>query len=126
MPLYAIVENGNTVREYRTYDAQPPNPAGKPSIKILPVVDNDSSITDPDTQVKEGPTVVITATEVTRTWTVRNKTAGELTAEKDAKVEGLDKAILTVLFNHENRIRTLNSQSTVTVNQFKNAIKALL
>lgn len=126
MLMYALVENGNTVREYRTLAAQPPNPAGKPTLKWLPVVDNDSSITDPDTQIKEGPTVVITITEVTRTWTVRSKTAGELTAEKDAKVEGLDKVILTILFNHENRIRTLAGQGSVTLNQFKNAVKGLL
>ena len=41
-------------------------------------------------QIKEGPTVDITDTTYTRTWTVRDKTADELDAEKtDASVEEL-------------------------------------
>ncbi len=34
-------------------------------------------------QVKEGPTIAISGTKYTRTWTVRDKTADELDAEKD-------------------------------------------
>ena len=42
-----------------------------------------------DGQIKEGPTVDITDTTYTRTWTVRDKTAKELNSEKDGEV--LDK-----------------------------------
>ena len=45
--------------------------------------------TQDDGQIKEGPTVDITDTTYTRTWTVRNKTAKELNSEKDGEV--LDK-----------------------------------
>ena len=37
-------------------------------------------------QIKEGPTVDITDTTYTRTWTVRDRTAKELNAEKTIKV----------------------------------------
>ena len=37
-------------------------------------------------QIKEGPTVEITDTTYTRTWTVRAKTAKELNSEKDGEV----------------------------------------
>jgi hypothetical protein len=37
-------------------------------------------------QIKEGPTVHITDTTYTRTWTVRDKTNEELDAEKDDEV----------------------------------------
>ena len=37
-------------------------------------------------QIKEGPTVDITDTTYTRTWTVRAKTAKELNSEKDGEV----------------------------------------
>ena len=36
-------------------------------------------------QIKEGPTVDITDTTYTRTWTVRDKTAKELNSEKDSE-----------------------------------------
>jgi len=39
-----------------------------------------------DGQIKEGPTVDITDTTYTRTWTVRDKTSEELSAEKDDEV----------------------------------------
>jgi len=42
--------------------------------------------TQDDGQIKEGPTVDITDTTYTRTWTVRNKTAKELNLEKDGEV----------------------------------------
>ena len=38
-------------------------------------------------QIKEGPTVDITDTTYTRTWTVRDKTEDELDTEKDDKAE---------------------------------------
>ena len=45
----------------------------------LPVVEvGKSTLVDGATQTKEGPVEVITATEVTRTWTVRAKTTTEL------------------------------------------------
>jgi len=39
--------------------------------------------TQDDGQIKEGPTVNITDTTYTRTWTVRDKTAQELSDDKD-------------------------------------------
>ena len=42
--------------------------------------------TQDDGQIKEGPTVDITDTTYTRTWTVRDKTAKELNSEKDSEV----------------------------------------
>ncbi len=125
MTLYALINNGS-IEGYRQFEAVPENPLGKPHLTWLPVVDTDPAITDAATQVKEGPVITIGATEVTRVWTVRAKTAPELDAEKQLVVDGMQKVILEILFNHENRIRTLNSQAAVTVAQFKNAIKGML
>ena len=52
----------------------------------------DLVVVNPDrgsNQIKEGPTVDITDTTYTRTWTVRDKTVKELNSEKDG--EALDK-----------------------------------
>jgi len=40
------------------------------------------------TRLRRGPTVDITDTTYTRTWTVRDKTAAELAAEKAANTDG--------------------------------------
>ena len=57
-----------------------------------------------DNQIKEGPTVDITDTTYTRTWTVRDKTAAELNSDKEANavaiVEGPGlKALIKILNN---------------------------
>ena len=40
-------------------------------------------------QIKEGPVIDITDTTYTRTWTVRNKTATELNAERTSRAGGI-------------------------------------
>jgi hypothetical protein len=125
MAMYALINNG-VIEGYRDFESPPTNPAGKPWLTFLPVADTNPAVTDPDTEVKEGPVVTIGATEVTRVWTVRAKTAGEIDAEKQVVVDGMQKVILEVLFNHENRLRTLQSQGAVTRAQFRNAIKGML
>ena len=81
---------------------------------------------DTTTQVLEGPVSVVGVTEVTSSYTVRNKTAPELDTEKLNSVNGMELVVLRILFNHENRIRTLASQPSITVDQFKTALKNLL
>lgn len=124
MATFALIDGANAVLKYADYAQQPADPVGK-GWKWLPVVDTDPSY-DAATQVKTGPVVTVGASNVTRVWTVRAKTAPELDAEKQAKADGLDLVILEILFNHENRIRALNSQAAITKLQFRNAIKALL
>lgn len=46
--------------------------------------------------------------------------------EKDMRIDALDIATLQVVFNHENRIRALENRPTVSLSQFKNAIKSLM
>lgn len=55
--------------------------ANKP-FRWLPLVVVNPPV-DTETEVKEGPVDVITATECTRTWTVREKTAQESSNLKD-------------------------------------------
>jgi len=83
---------------------------------------------DPETQVKEGPTIEEDHVNFIRrtVYTVRDKTAQELDDDKQTKVDNLDMVALRILFNHENRLRTLEGQGQVTLNQFKNAVKALI
>ena len=62
----------------------PPTLTAKKGLRWLELV-----VIDPvagKNQVKEGPTIAISDTKYTRTWTVRDKTADELDAEKLAEV----------------------------------------
>jgi hypothetical protein len=126
MANFALVDNGTTVVRYQEFGSQPSNPAGKPWFTWLPVVDTNPSVSNPETEIKEGPVVTVGPSNVTRVWTVRAKTAPELDAQKTAIVDGLQRLILEALFNHENRIRALDGQGAVTRAQFKNAIKGML
>jgi len=75
-------------------------------------------------QIKEGPTVDITPTTYTRTWTVRDKTADELNIDKTQRAENQFEAIKALLL-------ALNDGSFVpgsnyTPAQIKAKIKAKL
>lgn len=83
--LFARIDNANTVLEFRDMAAQPPDLPQK-GWRWRPVVDTDPAV-DPATQVKEGPVIAFASNQVTRTWTVRAKSAGELQGEKQARAD---------------------------------------
>lgn len=126
MTQYAIYDNDVFTGIIKDFEEVPVLP-GKPYREfytletVLPPFDS-------ATQVKEGPTIQEDHVNKVRqiVYTVRDKTAQELDAEKDVKIDALDKTIFQVLFNHENRIRTLAGQPQVTVAQFRTAIKGLI
>lgn len=121
--LYALVSPSNSVNRYASN--VDPSVLTKDGWRWLSVVDTKPQPTA--TQVLDGPTITVNPTNVTRVWTVREKTAEEVDQEKDAlAMEAAVTVLGKVLFNHENRIRALNSQAAITAAQFKNAIKALL
>jgi hypothetical protein len=122
--LYALISPSNAVDRYS--NNIDPTVLTKAGWRWLPVVDTKPAY-DSGSQVREGPVVTVNADNVTRVWTVRSKTAAEIDAEKDQIVaEVAVTALGKVLFNHENRIRALNSQAPITAAQFLAAIKALL
>jgi hypothetical protein len=92
MAMFALLKNSDDeiIQEVdgdkRFRSGQPPTLKSEKGIRWLALV-----IVKPDadgnTQVRTGPVDVVTATEVTRTWTVRSKTAAELSADKDVKAE---------------------------------------
>lgn len=74
------------------------------------------------TEVKEGPSEVQGISEVTATWTVRNKTQPELdqdVADQEARKDAVataefDSTRGRLLFNQENRIRVLEGRQAVS------------
>ena len=84
--LYALVTNDDQIKEYRDHSNTPPNLPLK-GLRWLPVADTNPPFNQV-TQNRTGPVVTVRATEVTRVWTVANKTAGEIDADKTAAATG--------------------------------------
>jgi hypothetical protein len=125
MSLYALVSLADkVVVDTRDFADVPPDVTRK-GIEWLPVEVTDPAC-DPATQVKSGPVETVGNEGVTRVWTVREMTAAEIDAAKDAAVAGFDAVALRVLMNHENRIRALEGKQAITAPQFRTALKALL
>ena len=114
----SIVEEADSSRFRKT--GKPPKLKPEKGIRWLELV-----VVDPvkgEGQVKEGPTISISDTKYTRTWTVRDLTADELDAGKDSKVTDDFERLKSVIL-------ALNDGSFVpgskyTVDQIKAKLKA--
>ena len=81
----SIIEEVDSSRFRKT--GKPPTLKSEKGIRWLELV-----VVDPETgedQIKEGPTIAISDTKYTRTFTVRDKTADELKTEKTAHADAI-------------------------------------
>jgi len=125
MTRFAIYRDGVFVEEKEF--AENPVLPNKPQLKFYTVEKVDPAY-DSTTQVRSGPVVEEDhGLEIRRNvWTVRDKTAGELDDDAEAKIDRVDALTFKVMFNHENRVRALESKAPITANQFRAALKAML
>ena len=121
----AIYRDGVFVEE-REFAEKPDLPQ-KPQLKFY-AVEIVKPTFDIATQIRSGPVIEEDhVAEIRRhVWTVRDKTAEELDADAEARIDQVDVLAFKVMFNHENRIRTLAGQPQVTAAQFRTALKAML
>jgi hypothetical protein len=124
--LYALVDPEGQINRIMSDQRIDPTVQTKAGWRWLPVVEQPPPAYDAATQVLEGPVSVVGETEVTSSYSVRNLTAEELDARSEAKLPDATNVIFKVLFNHENRIRTLESKPLVTAAQFRAVLKAML
>lgn len=124
MADFALLIDGSFVKVY-TSDVKPPDIPHK-QVVWLPFVNSAAPVFAPATQVLLGPTITIHADHVSSDYSVRQKTQVELDADKQVYVDNVDMLVFKVLFNHENRIRTLESKAAITVQQFKTALLGML
>lgn len=124
MAEFALLISGSFVKAY-TSDAKPTDIHHK-QVVWLPFVRSAAPAFDPATQVLLGPTITIYADHVSSDYSVRQKTQIELDAGKQAYVDNVDMVVFKVLFNHENRIRALESKAAITTQQFKTALLGML
>ena len=89
----SIIEEVDSSR-FRKTD-KPPTLKSEKGIRWLELV-----VVDPETgedQIKEGPTIAISDTKYTRTFTVRDKTADELNTEKTVQADNIVKSLKPLL-----------------------------
>jgi hypothetical protein len=126
MAYYALIQTStSTVQDVVNGDAQfrsgtPPTLLPGKDLHWLPFVKVDPDV-DHDTQIKTGPVDVVSKTKVTRTWTVKSKTAQELDVDKDS-------VTLATMFGVKALMDALNDGTFVpgqnlTDNQMKQIIK---
>ena len=80
-----VIEEVDSSRFRKT--GKPPTLKSEKGIRWLELVVVDPEIGED--QIKEGPTIAISDTTCTRTWTVRDKTADELNTEKTAQADNI-------------------------------------
>lgn len=123
MTTYALVDPMNSVN--RVAGDVDPGVRTRPGWRWLEVVSTPPTF-DPVTQVREGPTYIVQASQVVEQYVVRDKTAQEIDAEKEQQLPEAVGVVFRVLLNHENRIRALESRPQITPTQFRDALKALI
>lgn len=94
-------------------------------------VDSKPNPFDPAAELLVGPSIVVTETTITRTWTKIAKTVEQRAAEKIALSEEISRIVFIVLHNHENRVRALErlagqNKPAITKAEMKNILVNLL
>tara|TARA_Y100000310_G_C20555798_1_gene750442 strand:- start:706 stop:1095 length:390 start_codon:yes stop_codon:yes gene_type:complete len=116
----SVLEEADSSRFRKT--GVPPTLTAKKGLRWLELV-----VVDPEMgedQVKEGPTIAISDTKYTRTWTVRDKTVDELDAEKTAYAADIVRTLKPLLDALNDGSFVLGSNYTDA--QMKSKLKAKL
>lgn len=148
MALYALVKDGAIVRGpevlprqwrdtksgtlhvFRTRDGGIAwTKAALKKLGWLPV-DEVNAAFDPVAQVRTGPTLEVLASSVRATYTVRDKTAGEIDQEQDDEaIRELDgrkatRLVTRVLLDQENRLRQIEGTPAITPAEYRTSLIA--
>ncbi len=124
-----LTDTGRRLRQ-ASVDSPSDVPLGKPY--WVPVVEETTDTSAGPDKVVSPWVETVEVARLLRARTIRDKTAGELDAEDQDRVDnlasmsGINRAQFLIAFNHENRIRTLEGAPSVTKAQFKNAVKGLI
>lgn len=128
MPRYALINPQSGVDRVST--AVDPAVQTKANWKWLQCDSVTPPTFDPTAETVDGPTYTVGASSVTEVWTKRSLTSQEISDRNDTAVSFMNgggfSPTLKILFNINNRLRTLEGQGALTLAQFKTAIKAAL
>jgi hypothetical protein len=129
MARFATVDANNVIQAFTTgqmtYNPSKGDAARPAPWRSLPAPEVAQPAYDPATQALNH-SFRVNANDVTEEWTVRPLTSQELSDLKDSELSAVETVAATALFNHENRIRALESKAPITKAQFIAGLKALL
>lgn len=121
---YALITPDGIVDRY-SFNIDPKT-GTKPGYKWVPVEEIKKEISDPS-QIYDSPVVSVLNDKLVKTWNPRSKTEKEIEREKNAKLDRLDPSfLLDVLLDLENRCRVLESNKTVTKDEFRDILKSMM
>lgn len=126
MTLYCKIVGGAVVaREQKDSPEIATGQDGNPVWR--PFVANAAPSYDPTTHHPPVRSEVIEATQVVETWADPVAfTEQDISAQKDLQLNAVQVVALKVFLDHENRIRAIEGKQSVTLDQFKTALKAKL
>lgn len=109
---YANIDTSNgAIREFREFDDKPEDIPHK-NVKWLPAPVVHAPPYDAARQVLEGFVYQVMGTEVVQVWTVRDKTAAELSDDIDAKIASIDEATRKALESLDARVSALEGKQS--------------
>ena len=101
----------NAIVEFREFDARPEDLPQK-NVRWLPADPVKAPDFDARTEVRTGPFHVVMGDAVIETWTVRAKSAGELSDDVDAKIARVDEATRLAITALEGRVSALEGRQS--------------
>lgn len=123
----ALVNGEDDLLAVRVFGGGCPPDLPAKSWRWLPAPIADAPDYDPATEIVEGPVYVVTEKGVVESYTVRDKTAQEISDEKDAVLNAMNIATFRALCHLKNEIRTkVESLQAWSQAQCLSAFKSLL
>lgn len=120
--LHALIGPDNNI--LRIEPNIDPNVQTKTGYRWLPVNDIPRPEYNAETHIAK-QTVTVNENEVTKDWFVREKTPEEIDGDKIQKINTIDPIVFAILHSMENKVRLLQNENTVTVDEYKNILKGL-
>ena len=109
---YANIDTtSGAVREFREFADKPEDIPHK-DVKWLPAPVIAAPDYDPARQVLSGPIYQVTDTVVIEAWSLRDKTAEELSVDIEAKIARIDEATRRALESLDGRVTTLEGKQS--------------
>lgn len=121
--LHAFISPDNVVLKIE--ENIDPNVGTKPGYRWLPVIDKQRPSYDPNLQIAK-QTTTLNKNNVTRGWTIRQKTKIEIDDDKNNKINTIDPIVFKILFDMQNQIRQFNNLNPFTEQEYKNILKEIV